>query len=775
MIDPVCKWLFWALCPLAALAGDQEEEVRNFARAGRPFLQQYCTGCHGGDRPKASLDLERFGDDHLMFRQRDLWESVRHMLVEREMPPENKPQPTEEQRIRFVQFINEELARFDCDEIRRPGRVTLRRMNRAEYNNTIRDLVGIDFEPAADFPLDEVGYGFDNIGDVLSLSPILMENYLNAAERIVESAFLAEIPRWPPVRRMEAEAFTSHNEPHVRAEDGVMGFHREGTASRLLQVESTGEYLLSIRAWGDQAGPDPARLTVQLDRDEEQVVDVGARRGSARIYTLRLTLDEGPHRLTLGYPNNYNVQDHPLEERNGDRNLFVDHVELEGPLDRPAPPLPGTHTRLFGETPEPGRELESARRILTPFVLRAWRRPPDPGQIERLLSLVEAALERHSSFEEAVGVAVKAILASPRFLYRWEAGPGEIPVEGGERPLDAWELASRLSYFLWSSMPDDTLFSLAESGALQQPGTLAAQVRRMIADPRADALVSNFAGQWLQFRNLDTVTPDPETFPAFDETLRRAMRRESELFFAAVMREDRSLLDLLDADFTFVNDRLAAHYGIEGDFGEEFVRIELGEESVRGGILTQASTLALTSNPTRTSPVIRGKWVLDQILGTPPPPPPPDIPELEEGDEAIAAATLRERLEHHRAKPECATCHAKMDPIGFAFENFDAIGTWRELDGTFPIDPSGELPDGRRFDGPAELVAILRREETFVRTVTEKMLTFALGRGLEYFDSCAVDDIVESVKRSEYRFSTLITGIVTSDPFLKVSVDPAQP
>jgi hypothetical protein len=319
-------------------------------------------------------------------------------------------------------------------------------------------------------------------------------------------------------------------------------------------------------------------------------------------------------------------------------------------------------------------------------------------------------------------------------------------------------------------MPDDELFELAANGSLMNPGTIEKQIKRMLSDPKADALVTNFAGQWLQFRNLDTITPDPDLFPTFDNELRASMRKESELFFGAIMREDRSILEFLDADFSFVDQRLASHYDLEGEFGTEFQRVRFDSRSPRGGILTQASTLALTANPTRTSPVIRGKWVLEQILGTPPPPPPPNVEELEDSKEAIESASLRERLEIHRSKPECATCHSKMDPIGFAFENFDAIGKWRDLDGNFPVDSSGELPDGRTFNGAKELIAILKTEETFIRTITEKMLTFALGRGLEYYDKCATDEITATLIAAEHQFSALVQAIVMSEPFQKVSL-----
>ncbi len=741
----------------------------DFGTRVKPFLNQYCTNCHGNEKQKADLNLANYGDSVALFKERDHWELVRDLVAEREMPPENKPQPTDEERFAVIQFINEGLAAFDCDELQQPGRVTLRRLNRAEYNNTIRDLIGVDFEPAADFPLDEVGYGFDNIGDVLSLSPILMEKYLKAAEQIVEKAYLPEVLVWPPRQQLEAESFRSRTEDHVRAEDTVMGFYREGTATKLFPVKEAGTYRLHIRAYGQQAGPDPARLSVRFDRNEAQVIDIPAFDTEPDIYTLEAFLTDAPHRLELGYTNNYNQNDNPVSELNGDRNLFVDYVVIEGPIEAKAPALPESHTRLFTETAELGEEIPTADRILRPFVTRAFRRPATDAEIERLLRLVEFGLEQKATFEESVQLAVQAVLTSPSFLYRGETGTES---DEGVRTLNSYELASRLSYFLWSSLPDASLFAKAADGSLTNAAVLETEVKRMLQDSKADALVRNFAGQWLQFRNLDTVTPDPDLFPTFNEALRTSMQRESELFFGAIMREDRSVLEFLDADFTFVDQRLAQHYDLEGDFGEQFQRVRLDARSPRGGILTQASTLALTANPTRTSPVIRGKWVLEQILGTPPPPPPPDVEELEESKEATESASLRERLEIHRSKPECATCHAKMDPIGFALENFDAIGAWRDLDGTFPVDPSGELPDGRQFSGPKELIAILKTEETFIRTLTEKMLTFALGRGLEYYDKCATDDIMSALTAADYQFSALVTAIVNSDPFQKISNDP---
>lgn len=756
-----------AASALWLLTGSLSAESSRYDTDAKPLLDKYCISCHGNDKQKADLNLEVFAGNVELYKERDLWEIVRDYVEEREMPPENKLQPSEEERIQLVQFINEELAKFDCDELEQPGKVTLRRLNRAEYNNTIRDLMGVDFKPAADFPLDEVGYGFDNIGDVLSLSPILMEKYLAAAEQVVVKATLTDIPAWPPQQKLEAETFRSRDEDIVRAEDNVMGFYREGTATKLFRVTEEGTYRLNIRAYGQQAGSDPARLSVKINRRESRVIDVPAYDTEPEIYTVEVQLPASSHRLELGYINNYNRQDNPVPALNGDRNLFVDHVIVEGPLEKPRPALPESHTRIFTESPARGEEIKVARRLLKPFVSRAFRRPASDSEIDRLAKLVELALDQKAKFEEAVQVALQAVLASPSFLYRWELEGSESDAE--TRALSPYELASRLSYFLWSSMPDDELFARAADGTLGQPDVLQAQVMRMLLDPKANALVTNFAGQWLQFRNLDSVTPDPDLFPTFDDELRTSMQEESELFFSAIMRENRSILEFLDTDFTFVDRRLAEHYDLEGDFTDEFRRISIESGSPRGGILTQASTLALTANPTRTSPVIRGKWVLEQILGTPPPPPPPNVELLDETKEAAASASLRERLEIHRAKPECATCHEKMDPIGFAFENFDAIGKWRDLDGNFPVDPSGVLPDGRSFNGPKDLINILKNEDTFVRTIVEKMLTFALGRGLEYYDRCATDEITASVIAGDYRFVELVNAIVLSEPFQKVS------
>lgn len=411
-----------------------------------------------------------------------------------------------------------------------------------------------------------------------------------------------------------------------------------------------------------------------------------------------------------------------------------------------------------------------AARVLDGLATRAYRRPVTEAEVRRLVRLVELGMADGGGYEAGMRLAVQAVLVSPHFLFRWELDPAGAKASE-TRELTDYELASRLSYFLWSSMPDAALFASAARGELRRPAVLETQVRRMLTDERAQALVQNFGGQWLQVRNLDQVEPDATVFPGWGSDLREAMRRETELFLAAIVREDRSIRDLVAADFTYLNERLARHYGIPGVSGAEFRRVQLPTGSPRGGVVTMGSVLTITSVPTRTAPVLRGKWILEQILGTPPPPPPPNVPPVETGSEAVKAATLRQRLELHRSKPDCIACHQKMDPLGFALENFDAIGAWRDQDGPHPIDNAAELPGGRRFAGAEGLKEILARSEDFPRALAAKLLTFALGRGLEFHDRRVVKHIVDEAARNEFKFSAIVLAVVRSDPFLKRQTD----
>ena len=734
-----------------------------------PVMKEVCFGCHGNKRAKAELNLEAFGAKPDFFRNARMWENVSHMLRLREMPPENKTQPTEDQRILLTDFIDTQLAKFDCsnpDVPINPGRVTIRRLNRNEYNNTIRDLFGIDYQPAKDFPNDEVGYGFDNIGDVLSISPILMEKYLQAAEEITAQAIKTNIAPYPPEDPIRTKKWgTRSDDDAVRIEnDSYWGLWREGSIDIRYPFRSEGEYIFQINAYSTLAGEEFPKMQVSIDGKVLKTFEVKALEDAPEKFLVKINARKGNRRISVAYLNNYVNNDSPDPALRGDRNLFVRETKMIGPLDAPQPALPDSHRRVIVRQPAPNETRKVAQESLTQFATKAFRRPAEKKEISRLLSFVDMAQASGDSFEKGMQIATQAILVSPHFLFRWELDTRPSKKET-IRKLNDWELASRLSYFLWSSMPDDQLRRLAEKGDLSKPSILASQIRRMIADPKSDALVENFAGQWLQIRNLNTLKPDPEKFPSFNDSLKAAMKKETELFFAALMREDRSILEFIDSDFTYLNERLAKHYQIEGVKGKEFQRVSLSKESGRGGILTQASILTITSNPTRTSPVLRGKWILEEILGTPPPPPPPEVEELEENEESITSGSLRERLEKHRAKTECATCHAKMDPLGFALENFDAIGAWRDVDGKFPINPAGELPTGEKINGPNGLKTVLKSRETFIRTITEKLLTFALGRGLEYYDKCAVDEICKELKSNNYSFSTLIEGVVKSKPF----------
>jgi len=614
----LAAWMLWPdILPAADKDPAKKEAQDAFSQDLKPIFAKYCVGCHGGTKPKAQLALDAFKNEESILKNAELLDKIQEKIRAREMPPQNKPQPNEAERKVLTRWIDAKLAKLSQSGNQRdPGRVTIRRLNRVEYNNTIRDLVGIDFHPADDFPSDDVGYGFDNIGDVLSMAPILMEKYLDAAERIVAKAFA---------------------NPQVRQ-------------------------------------------------------------------------------------------------------------------------------RIVFRQPTEQTKIDCARQIIEQFVFRAYRRPVKSEEVDRLVGLVTQAEAQGDSFDRGIELALQAILVSPHFLFRIELDP-QPRNEGAIHSVNDFELASRLSYFLWSSMPDDELFEQARQNKLHEEPILESQVRRMLKDDKARSLVDNFASQWLELRNLKAATPDPGLFPSFDESLRSAMLKESELFFESIVKEDRSILDFLDADFTFLNERLARHYGAPGVKGNQFQRVHLTGDQ-RGGILTQASILTVTSNPTRTSPVKRGKWILENLLGTPPPPPPPDVPELKEGKELTG--TLRQRMEQHRANPSCATCHQRMDPLGFGFENYDAVGAWRTLDGKSPIDPSGVLPDGKSFKGPKQLRAILKeKEEEFRRCLTEKLLTYALGRGLEFYDKAAVERISHNLAQKGNRFSALVIEIVKSDPFQK--------
>ncbi len=723
----------------------------------KPLLSRYCFGCHG-EKKKGDLDLRIYADELSAKRDAQVFQKIEDRIQAREMPPENKPQPTTAERELIAGWIESAVLGCDCNHPD-PGRVTIRRLNRAEYNRTIHDLVGIDFQPADDFPADDVGYGFDNIGDVLSLSPMLMEKYMTAAGKILDLAIVGAPSASVATNKFAASKMecTAQGEKFGRSGRELAD---EGEVRTNFVFPRSGEYVLRAKAFGQQAGPDPVRMEFRVDGHAVQVVDVTAEEGHAEIYEVRTQITAGERRVSAAFINDYYRPEDP-DPNNRDRNLIIYYVEIAGPFE--PQPLPDSYRRIFIRQPTPRTENEVAREIIGNFARRAYRRPVTKDEVERLFGIFKMVRKDGGKFESGIKLALQAVLVSPNFLFRGELQP-EPDNPDAIHPIDEYALATRLSYFLWSSMPDDELFAQAAKGTLRK--NLEGEVKRMLKDSKAHALVENFADQWLQIRNLAMMTPDKQTFPEFDEELRSAMAGETERFFEYIMKENRSILEFLDADYTFLNERLARLYGIDGVKGSGFQRVSL-KGSGRGGLLTQASILTITSTPTRTSPVKRGKWVLENILGTPPPPPLPNVPVLKEGKEAALTGTMRQRMEQHRADPVCASCHARMDPIGFGFENYNGIGAWRNKDGEFPIDASGKLFSGESFDGANGLKTILlkRKRDQFVRCLSEKMLTYALGRGLEHYDKCAVDRITKNLGRNGYRFSSLVLEVVQSAPF----------
>ncbi len=721
----------------------------SFSGAVAPVVKKYCVTCHAGGDAPAGVDLSHFPDAASVLKNRELWSRVTQNVASGHMPPDGAPAPSKAQRADMVRWLDSQLT-GDC-KLKDPGKVTMRRLNRREYDNTIRDLVGLDLSLSDDFPSDDVGYGFDNIGDVLSISPLLMEKYLKAAEIVSTKAI--EIPDLRPLR------FDSENMKLTTgvaaSEQNQLFFSSEGTASAEKYLSTPGTYRFKIEAYGEQAGADPAQMALLIDNKIVQSFDVKAVLKHPEVYQTAVDLDAGNHKFGLKFTNDFYRPGPPVQ----DRNLVVHYLEVIKPAPK-ASAVSEVQKRVIFETPN-GADWETpAKHVIAHFAARAFRRPPTPDETSRLLKIAEYVHKDGQPYEKSIQLCVQAILSSPQFLFRVEKADGSAT-------LDSYELASRLSYFLWGSMPDDELFAAAANGTIQKPAVLKAEVKRMLQDKRANSLADNFAEEWLNLRKLALINPDPAQFPDWDEHLRTEMMTETKMFFDGVVRNDRSIIDFLDGKYTYVNEQLAKHYGITGVTGEEFRRVSL-EGTPRCGVLTQGSVLTLTSNPTRTSPVKRGKWVLEEILNTPPPPPPANVGVLPDDGKQMAAASLRQKMEQHRKDPACATCHKKMDPLGFSLENFDATGAWRAKDGDTPIDNSGVLPDGTKFRGAPELSGILlKKKADFVRSLSEKLLTYAIGRGVESYDKCAVDEIATICQANGNRFSALVDAVVVSDPFRK--------
>jgi mono/diheme cytochrome c family protein len=749
----------------------------------RALLDQYCVTCHNERTKTAGLmldkmDLQRVSDNA------ETWEKVIRKLRGGMMPPTGRPRPNGDDTFKFVSWLENTLDTAGTAKPN-PGRASIHRLNRTEYGNAIRDLLALDIDVTELLPADDESNGFDNIADVLKLSPSLLEQYLAASRKI--SSMAVGNPSQPAVTQRYAMPPDISQEDHI---DGLPLGTRGGMLIHHL-FPLDGEYdfrvFLLRNIVGYMKGLEwPHQLEITVDGERVFLAPVGGEEDNkmsdanfaaaadtidARLKT-RVSVKAGPHDVGVAFIRKNSAKyDEPLEAHTRDHDLqnmngipLIEHMDITGPYEPTGPGDTPSRRRIFSCRPaSAAEEAVCAKKILSTLARRAYRQPLSDADIDLLLSFYQSG-RKAGNFDAGVENALAFLLTAPKFLFRTESDSTTVAPGAPHRVTDL-ELASRLSFFLWSSIPDDELLNMASQGKLKDPAVLDQQVRRMLADRRSDALVRNFAGQWLYLRNLPNSKPDGHEFPNFDDNLRQAFRRETELFFESIMRENRSIVDLLTANYTFVNERLARHYGIPNVYGSRFRRVTLTDQT-RMGLLGQGSILTVTSYPNRTSPVLRGKWILENILGTPPPPPPPNVPPLKENDDTSKPRSVRELLEEHRKNPACAGCHAVMDPLGFSLENFDGIGEWRTKDHSGPIDASGQLADGTKVEGPVTLrQAVLKHPEQFARTVTEKLLTYALGRGLESYDMPVVRGIVRDAGRNEYKFSSLIMGIVKSTPF----------
>lgn len=722
--------------------------AQDFQKDIQPFLNKYCTDCHDAEQAKGHLNLEAFKDDSRFFRDQRIWREVVNQVVSGEMPPVKKkvrPSPAEIEHLQTS--VHNLLANAIAKAKPDPGDVTIRRLNRLEFNNTIRDLLYLDENFSADFPADDTGYGFDNIGDVLTFSPVHLERFLSVGEQIAAKA----MPTKP--NELDGTGFAMMDMlPKGRRDDQQRYFDPAPYLTGPMEAIRDGDYIISVslRSTGSPGDPPPL-VGFVVDGKEVGTYQFKSVK-KTETAEAKVTLKAGKHEFTLKWLNP------PAKISGNARTLSGLRLRLLGPTDTRTEFQRRLAVVLGDKVGEP-----RAKFFVNWFVSRAFRRPATTTEVARYAKAFLDAEKSAGVWEAGAQATIAMVLASPKFIFRGEQD--EKPTAPDAHPIGEFALASRLSYFLWGSMPDDELFQLAYAQKLS--ANLEAQTRRLLKDPRSQYLTQGFGLQWLQLRQLSAVSPDPTLYPQFNEGVRAAMVKETELFFAEIVRDDRDVLDLLDGDFTYLDRNLAAFYGIKANFSRgrdkgEFVRVTL-PKGERGGILTHASILTATSNPTRTSPVKRGKWILEQILGTPPPPAPPSVPTLE-GQQL--KGNLRERMEQHRRDPACASCHSRMDAIGFAFERFDGVGRVRTMDEGKPIDPAGRLSDGRTFAGAGELKLILRKDGAkVVRNLSTKLLTYGLGRGLDYYDGPAVDKITDSAMQSGNRFSAIILGVVMSDPF----------
>jgi catechol 2,3-dioxygenase-like lactoylglutathione lyase family enzyme/mono/diheme cytochrome c family protein len=765
--------------------------------AHQALVGKYCVSCHNARTRTADLALDGL-DPANAPRDAAVWEKVIRKLRAGAMPPQGMPQPDAQARAALVSFLETSIDR-QAAASPSPGRPALHRLNRVEYQNVIRDLLALDVDAASLLPADDSSFGFDNVADVLGVSPVLLERYIAAAEKI--SAMAVGDPGTPASDKTYRVRFDLTQTGHI---DGLPLGTRGGTLIRET-FPLDGEYVIKPKLWRTNVGfirglASPHQVEISVDGERVHLVTVGTPEDyqtslmgpdnavkiiEARMQT-RVPIKAGPRAIGVTFvqktgalpPTLLQPYLSTLDPVDSDGVPRFEAVTISGPYKPTGAGETPSRRRVFTCRPAAGAtaaaETACATQIITTLARRAYRRPVNDADVAPLLAFYQTGRGK-GGFDGGIQLAVQRILSDPEFVFRAERDPAGANASGAAGPRAAsprgpyrisdLELASRLSFFLWSSVPDDQLLTAAAQGRLKEPAVLERQVRRMLADPRAAALISNFAGQWLYLRNLRNVVPSKDQFPDFDDNLRQALQRETELLLEHVMRQDRSVLELLTADYTFVNERLARHYNIPNVYGTHFRRVPVPNDA-RRGLLGHGSILTVTSQPNRTSPVLRGKWILDNLLGTPPPAPPADVPPLKENAERERPLTMREQMEEHRANPACAGCHKLMDPLGFALENFDGVGAWRTSDSRAAIDPSTELADGTRVAGPAALrQTLVARPQVFVGTMTEKMLTYALGRGLEHYDMPAVRTIVRDAGGRDHRFSSLVVGIVNSVPF----------
>ena len=830
---------------LPALAGaDPAASYRNDIL---PILENYCYDCHADGLDKGGVAFDA-GPEGALVRKHDLWWKVLKNVRAGIMPPAKKDRPSPDEMKTLETWIKREAFGLDPADPD-PGRVTLRRLNRVEYRNTIRELTGVDFRADEEFPPDDTGYGFDNIGDVLTISPLLLEKYMEAAEKIVTQA-VPTVPRVVREQTVDGARFRRERdgdgaEERKKGDDNDddprggrgdvrnLSFYKPARVVATHKVDVPGNYRLTVEVnVRGEFDFDPGRAWVLFAVDDEALVSQEFAWQNGKTFKFEFDRKWEPGERKMSFDLEPLT---PPEQRKNGVDMRIVSVQVRGPVEKEHWVRPKNFERFFTQDPptdESGRR-QYARDVIRRFATRAYRRPVDERTLERLVAIAEDGYKQPGKgFEEGVSGAFVAVLASPRFVFRVEEPDKSSPADG--HPLiDEYALASRLSYFLWSSMPDQELIDLAAKGELRK--NLQAQVKRLLADRRAEAFLQNFPGQWLQLRDVEGISIDERSVLARDSgddkemarqqeerrklfaevemlpedqrqkefekirerfrngnrrrfgppavelsgDLRRAMRRETEMLFEHIVKDDRSVLDLIDSDYTFLNEKLAKHYGIPGVDGDRMRKVELPKDSPRGGVLTHGSVLVVTSNPTRTSPVKRGLFVLDNLLGTPTPPPPADIPQFEEAEKNLADhdPTTREILESHRANTLCRSCHARMDPLGLALENFNALGMWRDTERKQPLDVAGNLVTGEKFNGIRELKQILKttRKADFYHCLTEKLMTYALGRGTEYYDVEAIDQIVEKLDREDGRFSALITGVIESAPFQKVRKPESAP